>query len=81
MKLFTTGQVARMCNVSPRTVSKWFDSKMLPGFRVPGTRDRRITSEALIEFIQKHGMPMPAGLLDPNFKQGNESASSVTPQG
>ncbi|MCY2996511.1 MAG: response regulator, partial [Planctomycetota bacterium] len=26
MKVFTTGQVAKICKVAPRTVSKWFDS-------------------------------------------------------
>ena len=29
MKVFTTGQVAKICKVAPRTVSKWFDSGRL----------------------------------------------------
>ena len=42
MKVFTTGQVAKICKVAPRTVSKWFDSGRLKGYRIPGSQDRRI---------------------------------------
>ena len=41
MKVFTTGQVAKICKVAPRTVSKWFDSGRLKGYRIPGSQDRR----------------------------------------
>src|SRR5262249_14744586 len=34
-KVFTTGQVAKICKVAPRTVSKWFDSGRLRGYRIP----------------------------------------------
>jgi len=37
MKVFTTGQVAKICKVAPRTVSKWFDSGRLKGYRIPGS--------------------------------------------
>ena len=38
MKVFTTGQVAKICKVAPRTVSKWFDSGRLRGYRIPGSQ-------------------------------------------
>ena len=38
MKVFTTGQVAKICKVAPRTVSKWFDSGRLKGYRIPDHR-------------------------------------------
>ena len=38
MKVFTTGQVAKICKVAPRTVSKWFDSGRLKGYRIPDPR-------------------------------------------
>ena len=38
MKVFTTGQVAKICKVAPRTVSKWFDSGRLKGYRIPGSQ-------------------------------------------
>jgi excisionase family DNA binding protein len=57
-KVFTTGQVAKICKVAPRTVSKWFDSGRLKGYRIPGSQDRRIPRESLIQFLKEHGMPL-----------------------
>jgi excisionase family DNA binding protein len=59
-KVFTTGQVAKICQVAPRTVSKWFDSGRLRGYRIPGSQDRRIPREALIRFLKENGMPTGA---------------------
>jgi len=56
--IFTTGQVAKICKVAPRTVSKWFDSGRLKGYRIPGSQDRRIPREHLIKFLNSHGMPL-----------------------
>src|SRR5471030_3337809 len=53
-KVFTTGQVAKICKVAPRTVSKWFDSGRLRGYRIPGSQDRRIPREQLIRFLKEH---------------------------
>jgi two-component system, OmpR family, response regulator RpaA len=57
-KVFTTGQVAKICKVAPRTVSKWFDSGKLRGYRIPGSQDRRIPREQLIKFLKEYGMPL-----------------------
>ncbi|MBI5761268.1 MAG: helix-turn-helix domain-containing protein [Planctomycetales bacterium] len=56
--IFTTGQVARLCKVAPRTVTKWFDTGSLRGYRIPGSQDRRIPRENLIRFLKEHGMPL-----------------------
>ncbi len=56
--IFTTGHVAKICKVAPRTVVKWFDSGRLRGYRVPGSKDRRIPREHLIRFLKEHGMPL-----------------------
>jgi excisionase family DNA binding protein len=56
--VLTTGQVAKICNVAPRTVSKWFDSGQLRGYRIPGSKDRRIPVQQLIRFMKAHGMPL-----------------------
>ena len=55
-QVFTTGQVAKICKVTPRTVSKWFDSGRLRGYRIPGSQDRRIPREALIHFLGEYGL-------------------------
>lgn len=52
--VFTTGQVARICQVAPRTVSKWFDMGKLPGFRIPGSNDRRIPRRNLLKFLREN---------------------------
>ncbi|NOS99025.1 MAG: response regulator [Phycisphaerales bacterium] len=56
--VLTTGQVARICNVAPRTVSKWFDAGQLRGYRIPGSKDRRIPVPELISFMKVHGIPL-----------------------
>jgi len=56
--VLTTGDVARICNVAPRTVSKWFDTGRLRGYRIPGSRDRRIPVEQLVKFMRAHGIPL-----------------------
>lgn len=59
-KIYTTGMIAKICKVAPRTVSKWFDSGQLRGYRIPGGQggDRRVTRDSLLEFLKAHGMPV-----------------------
>ncbi|MEX0774119.1 MAG: response regulator [Phycisphaeraceae bacterium] len=56
--ILTTGEVAKICNVAPRTVSKWFDSGQLRGYRIPGSKDRRIPLSSLMRFMKVHNIPM-----------------------
>ena len=56
--ILTTGEVAKICNVAPRTVSKWFDSGQLRGYRIPGSKDRRIPLNSLIRFMKVHNIPL-----------------------
>ena len=64
--ILTTGEVAAICKVAPRTVSKWFDSGRLKGYRIPGSKDRRIPLDQLIRFMKAHNIPLnglePGGL-------------------
>lgn len=57
-EVLTTGQVAKICRVAPRTVSKWFDNGELRGYRIPGSKDRRIPLAQLIRFMKAYGIPM-----------------------
>jgi len=45
--VFTTGEAAKICKVSQQTIIRCFDNGQLKGFRVPGSRFRRIPREAL----------------------------------
>ena len=56
--VLTTGEVAKICNVAPRTVSKWFDSGSLKGYRIPGSKDRRIPLNQLVRFMKDHNIPL-----------------------
>jgi len=56
--VLTTGDVARICNVAPRTVSKWFDTGKLRGYRIPGSKDRRIPLDQLVRFMRAHDIPL-----------------------
>jgi len=58
--VLTTGDVAKICNVAPRTVSKWFDSGHLKGYRIPGSKDRRIPLSELLRFMRANNMPTEA---------------------
>lgn len=55
--VLTTGRVAEVCRVSARTVSKWFDLGLLPGYRIPCSRERRIPIRSLFTFMQQYGIP------------------------
>lgn len=57
-QVLTTGQVAEICKVAPRTVTKWFDSGKLKGYRIPGSRDRRIPAGELVRFMKANKMPV-----------------------
>ncbi len=57
-EVLTTGDVAKICDVAPRTVSKWFDSGQLRGYRIPGSKDRRIPLQQLVRFMRAHGIPL-----------------------
>lgn len=57
-QVFTTGEVAQVCNVSQQTVIRCFDSGRLQGFRVPGSRFRRIPRDALLTFMKSNHIPL-----------------------
>ena len=64
----TSTDVATMLGVSVSTVNKWFDSDMLAGWRVPGSRHRRFSVAAVREFAAKHGIPVQDQAADKEQK-------------
>jgi uncharacterized protein (TIGR02996 family) len=81
MRVFLVFQAAKVCGVSPDTVSEWFDSGRLRGYRIPDANDihpeeqppggmeRRIPSEELIRFIQEERIfPLPLIATTPTIK-------------
>ena len=86
--VLTTGEVARLCNVAARTVSKWFDSGKLRGYRIPGSRDRRIPAAELSRFMKQHKIPLPGKgtntlrilLVGYGFKRNEDMAATLQEQ-
>jgi len=78
--VLTTGDVAKICNVAPRTVSKWFDTGQLKGYRIPGSKDRRIPVSELLRFMKTHNMPpptLPAGKIRVLIVHNDDQATSA----
>ncbi len=59
-RIFTTGEAAQVCKVSQQTIIRCFDSGRLTGFRVPGSKFRRIPREELIRFMKANNIPLEA---------------------
>ncbi|MCC5824162.1 MAG: response regulator [Phycisphaerales bacterium] len=66
-KIFTTGEAAQVCKVSQQTIIRCFDSGRLTGFRVPGSRFRRIPREELLRFMRENDIP--TSLLEPGLSR------------
>lgn len=58
--VFTTGEAAKICKVSQQTIIRCFDNGALKGFRVPGSRFRRIPRDQLFSFMRENGIPTDA---------------------
>ena len=56
-QVFTTGEAAQVCGVSQQTIIRCFDSGKLQGFRVPGSKFRRIPRNELLRFMKNNGIP------------------------
>ena len=57
-KVYTSGEVAKICGVSSDTVSRWFDLGQIEGYRLGPGGDRRIPLENLRAFMMRHGIPL-----------------------
>ncbi len=57
-ELFTTGEVAEICKVSQQTIIRCFDAGRIEGFRVPGSKFRRIPRQKLINFMKENDIPL-----------------------
>ena len=63
-EVLTSGQVAKLCHVAQRTAQKWIDEGLLKGYRIPGTKARRVMVDELVRFLKEHNMPISKKLAD-----------------
>lgn len=59
--LYSTKQIAELCNVSIWTAIRWIDAGELPAYRTPGGR-RRVAVDDLRAFLERFRMPIPREL-------------------
>jgi len=64
--VYTTGEAAEICRLSQQTVIRCFDSGQLKGFRVPGSKFRRIPRAELLSFMKTNSIPMDS--LETDYK-------------
>lgn len=57
-EVYTTGEAAEICKVSQQTIIRCFDAGRLGGFRVPGSKFRRIPRDALMKFMKENSIPL-----------------------
>jgi excisionase family DNA binding protein len=56
-QVYTTGEAADICKISQQTIIRCFDKGKLKGFRVPGSKFRRIPRDELIRFMRENDIP------------------------
>jgi hypothetical protein len=71
----TTGHVAKAIGADPRTVSKWVDSGLLAGHKLPGSKDRRILRSAFLSFCEANKLIVAE--LPRAWQPGDEVAGAV----
>lgn len=57
---FTIGEVVRVLRLAPRTVTRWFDTGLLEGYRFP-KGERRVSRDSLLTLMRSKGIPVYHG--------------------
>ena len=65
--VYTTGEAAEICQLSQQTIIRCFDNGQLDGFRVPGSKFRRIPHDCLVRFMKENNIPLD-GLGDDKIR-------------
>jgi excisionase family DNA binding protein len=56
-RFVTTGEIAKICEVSPKTVIAWIERKQLRSFRI-GRGPRKVTLADLYDFLGSRNFPI-----------------------
>lgn len=62
LKSFTSGEIAKFCGVTLRTVIRWIEGGKLKGYKLPGRGNNRVLQEDFLRFLKEHNMPIPDAL-------------------
>lgn len=58
-KMLTSGEIAKICDVTVRTVQRWIDRGLLHSYKLPGRGDNRVKTEDFIHFLKTQNLPIP----------------------
>jgi CheY-like chemotaxis protein len=60
---YGTYEAAQICHVTPSTIGNWIEKGLIPTFTTGGGH-RRMWAKDLLNFLNKHNMPIPDFLQD-----------------
>lgn len=66
----TTGAVAKALGLCPRTIAKMFDDGHLAGYKIPGSKFRRISRQSVIDFCNQSRIDLPEAFTQDLPKPG-----------
>lgn len=61
----TTSEIGRMTGVSCRTAARWVDEGLLKGYRLPGSKHRRVPPAELLAFARRENVPLDVFAKEP----------------
>ena len=66
----SSGEIASLCGVSPRTAIRWIEKGLIDSYRLPGGGDNRVRFDDFIKFLNQNNMPIPEGIMPLENKVG-----------
>jgi len=75
----TTGEVAKYCGVNFRTVIRWIEKGYIDAYKLPGRGDNRVPIGALVAFMNKNNMPIPAALVETPVETVKQGTLAIPP--
>lgn len=66
LKVLTTGEAAKYCGVTFRTIIRWIERGSLKAYKLPGRGDHRIRVDDFVAFLRHNEMPVPIDLAGAN---------------
>ena len=72
----TPGKLGELCGLSTRQVGKWMDEGIVKGFKLPGSKHRKIYVDSAIETLEENKIHVPDSLramLSKEVTQGDNT--------
>nr|WP_136251233.1 helix-turn-helix domain-containing protein [Ningiella ruwaisensis] len=69
MRSYSSGEVAKICDVTSRTVIRWIEAGKLQAFKLPGRGNNRVAQDDLLTFLKTNDIPVPSELTEKNERK------------